>query len=178
MPRKPYYNPVNLWNARCDVKQKEFIQTIDFPRARALLRISEVARRVGISSSASTRLGSSRSYGPATHPQPLPPVQRTRRAPFAARHLSSSRPRTESRRHRSRSQTPGRRHHSRRKHRFPRFALSPPSPTPRTLARAGCRRHRRLRRLSQRSRTRPDARLHRYPPPHRALLSHQHSFLL
>src|SRR6476646_190961 len=36
VPRKPYYNPVNLWNAGCDVKQKEFIQTIDFPRAPGL----------------------------------------------------------------------------------------------------------------------------------------------
>ncbi len=25
VPREPYYNPVNLWKARGDVKQKEFI---------------------------------------------------------------------------------------------------------------------------------------------------------
>src|SRR5512136_1381316 len=28
--RKPYYNPVNLWNARGDVKKKEFIRAIGF----------------------------------------------------------------------------------------------------------------------------------------------------
>jgi hypothetical protein len=32
VPRKPYYNPVNLWKARGDVKKKEFIQGIGFAR--------------------------------------------------------------------------------------------------------------------------------------------------
>ena len=30
VPRKPYYNPVNLGKALVDVKQKEFIQAIRF----------------------------------------------------------------------------------------------------------------------------------------------------
>jgi hypothetical protein len=33
VPREPYYNPVNLWKARVDVKQKEFIQAIGFALA-------------------------------------------------------------------------------------------------------------------------------------------------
>ena len=52
-PVEPYYNPANLEKAGTRVKQKEFVQAIGFfagsPR---LLRISEVARRLGISSSA------------------------------------------------------------------------------------------------------------------------------
>jgi hypothetical protein len=33
VPRKPYYNPVNLWKARREVKKKESIRAIGFARA-------------------------------------------------------------------------------------------------------------------------------------------------
>src|SRR2546421_10915907 len=37
VPREPYYNPVNLWNRRSEVKKKEFIQAISFARSSGLL---------------------------------------------------------------------------------------------------------------------------------------------
>jgi hypothetical protein len=36
VPPKPYYNPVNLWKARSDVKKKEFIRAIGFARTCSL----------------------------------------------------------------------------------------------------------------------------------------------
>jgi len=33
VPPKPYYNPVNLWKARREVKKKESIRAIGFARA-------------------------------------------------------------------------------------------------------------------------------------------------
>src|SRR6266436_1294338 len=67
VPRKPYYNPVNLWKARGDVKKKEFIRAIGFARCWQFFahRRSRPARRNFFVSFA--RLGSARPGRAATH---------------------------------------------------------------------------------------------------------------
>ena len=72
-----------------------------------MLRISEVARRVGISSSALRAWEASWTCYAAAHGKPLPALHRSGRAALAAGHVPSTRARPESRRHRSRVEAAG-----------------------------------------------------------------------
>src|ERR1700675_4710654 len=96
LPAEPYYNPVNLEKARTRVKQKEFLALIKIsgpPAAAAHQRSGPQARDLLF------RLARMGSPGPgfaAAHPEPLPHVYRSRRAPAAARHFPAPRARPES----------------------------------------------------------------------------------
>src|SRR5229473_2350302 len=80
VPVKPYYNPANLEKVGCGVKQKEFIHTIGQARrgSPAAHQRSSPPRRYFLFRS--TRVGDTRPRHAAAHPEPLPPLQRIRRA--------------------------------------------------------------------------------------------------
>src|SRR6266436_1757465 len=108
VPRKPYYNPVNLWKARGDVKKKEFIQAIGFARCHRIFAHQRSRAPRGNFLFRVARMRNSRPHHAATHAQPLPAVQRSGRASLEACHLSAPRARIESRCDRSRSKAPRR----------------------------------------------------------------------
>src|ERR1700756_184431 len=74
VPRKPYYNPVNLWKARGDVKRKEFIEAIGFRRPWRFPahQRSRQTRRYFLVRFAG--LGSPRPGHSAAHAKPLSPL--------------------------------------------------------------------------------------------------------
>ena len=75
VPRKPYYNPVNLWKPRGEVKQKEFIRPIGFALAGRLFAYQRSRSPRGNFFFRITCLGNARAHQTGAHSQPLSPLQ-------------------------------------------------------------------------------------------------------
>src|ERR1043166_8848953 len=178
VPREPYYNPVNLGKAAGDVKRKEFIQAIGFELREQLAAHQRSSQTRGHFFLRLARLGNTGPGNATTYTEPLPPVPGRRRPLAATRSFSAQGPRAQSGRDRSHLETAGRRLRAGGEHNLSRCAISSLAPASRTFARTGGKGHRSFRGLSQRSRTRPDERIHRHVASYRPLLPDQHSFPL
>jgi len=174
VPRKPYYNPANLEKAGSRVKRKEFLQAISKPNSSSPPAYQRSGAARGRLFFRASRLGSSRSRFAPSYGKSLPPLCRDRCSPAAARGFSTAGTRIESRSHCPRVETPGRRLGARGERSASRSALSPSAHAPRAVARTGCARHQGFCRLSQLSRTRPDALFHLHATPHRSFLWHEY----
>src|SRR5277367_1451032 len=178
VPPKPYYNPANLEKAGSRVKRKEFLQAI----SESIGASHDAHQRGGAPPGhlvfRAARVGSSRPRFSASHAEPLPVVRGSRRASPAARCFSAPRARAESRGDRPRLEAPGRSLDARGERVASWPAVPQTAHAPRSFSRASRPRHESFRRLSQRSRTRPDALFDFHAAPHRAFLSHQYSFSL
>src|SRR5258708_18571686 len=175
---EPYYNPVNLEKAGTRVKQKEFIQSIGGAPSCAHAAHQRGGRSRGDFPLSVARLGSRGAGVAAAYAEPLPPLQRIRRALAAARDFPSPGPWPQSRRHRPRAQAPGSCFCSGEEFTAPWTTFPPLANPPRPLPGASGSRHRCVRGPSKRPRAWPDALLDCHAAPHRPLLPHQHSFAL